>query len=241
MLRFVSVSAAERIHGSRPTSRGRPPAAFLGTGRWGKRRLFPKKGFSRVWNLERVRAGSAGDQCLRRVGHARPPHEQGAVLLRFVSVRVAERIHGSRPTSRGLPPAAFLGTGRWGKRRRFQKRGFPRVWTLERVQAGSAGGQRRWLRIHAPKPHEQGAGVLRFGSDEATVRADGGRGEVKGGWGRRRAPDVRPYVLVLGICEGMEGRRAKGKGTGLWTLGAAQRPVRMPPTAKARPSVDLKT
>ena len=94
----------------------------------------------------------------------------------FVSVPAVERIHGDRPTSRGLPPAAFLGTGRWGKRRRFQKRGFPRVWTLEWVQAGSAGGQRRWLRIHAPKPHEQGAGVLRFGSDEATVRADGGRG-----------------------------------------------------------------
>ena len=183
--------------------------------------------------------GSAGGQRLWRVGHARPPHEQGAVLLRFVSVPAVKRIHGGRPKSRGLPPAAFMGTGRWGKRRRFQKRGFPRVWTLEWVQAGSAGGQRRWLRIHAPKPHEQGAGVLRFGLDEATVRADGGRGEVKGGWGRRRAPDVRPYVL--GICEGMEGRCAKGKGTGLWTLGAAHRPSRMPPTAKARPSVDLKT
>ena len=162
------------------------------------------------------------------------PTSRGADLLRFVSVPAAERIHGSRPTSRGLPPAAFLGTGRWGKRRRFQKRGFPRVWTLEWVQAGSAGGQRRWLRIHAPKPHEQWAGVLRFGLDEATVRADGGRGEVKGGWGRRRAPDVHPYVL--GICEGMEGRCAKGKGTGLWTLGAAHRPSRMPPDRQS-PSV----
>ena len=76
--------------------------------------------------------------------------------------------------------------------------------------------------------------MLRFGLDEATVRADGGRGEVKGGWGRRRAPDVHPYVL--GICEGMEGRCAKGKGTGLWTLGAAHRPSRMPPTAQS-PSV----
>ena len=62
-------------------------------------------------------------------------------------------------------------------------------------------------------------------------------GEVKGGWGRRRAPDVRPYVL--GICEEMEGRCAKGKGIGLG--GRRIGPAACPPTAKARPSVDLKT
>ena len=70
----------------------------------------------------------------------------------------------------------FGGRGDGGKRRLFPKKGFSRVWTLERVRAGSAGGQCLWRRIHAPKANEQGAGVLRFGLDEATVRADGGRG-----------------------------------------------------------------
>ena len=50
----------------------------------------------------------------------------------------------------------FGGRGDGGKRRRFQKRGFPRVWTLEWVQADSAGDQCRWLGVDAPKPHEQG-------------------------------------------------------------------------------------
>ena len=54
MLRFVPVGAVERVHGGRPTSMGRPPAAF-----WGKLLPFPKKGFSRVWTLERVRAEPA--------------------------------------------------------------------------------------------------------------------------------------------------------------------------------------
>ena len=42
------------VDGGRPTSMGRPPAAF-----WGKLLPFPKKGFSRVWTLERVRAEPA--------------------------------------------------------------------------------------------------------------------------------------------------------------------------------------
>ena len=54
MLRFVPVGAVERVHGGRPTSRGLPPAVF-----WGKLLPFPKKGFSRVWTLERVRAEPA--------------------------------------------------------------------------------------------------------------------------------------------------------------------------------------
>ena len=111
---------------------------------------YPKKAFSRVWTLERVRADRAGGQCLRlrvdahppheqgagRAGgqcrwlriHAPKPHEQGAWVLRFVSVPAAERIHGGRPTSRGRPPAAVGGwetgeNGRW-----FPKKGFSRVW-----------------------------------------------------------------------------------------------------------------
>ena len=67
----------------------------------------------------RLRAGSAGGQCLRGGSAASQcrwlevdapkPHEQGAWVLRFVSVPAAERIHGGRPTSRGRPPAAVFG------------------------------------------------------------------------------------------------------------------------------------
>ena len=106
---------------------------------------YPKKAFSRVWTLERVRADRAGGQCLRlrvdahppheqgagRAGgqccwlriHAPKPHEQGAWVLRFVSVPAAERIHGGRPTSRGLPPAAFLGDGGCGKAEAVPQKG----------------------------------------------------------------------------------------------------------------------
>ena len=58
--------------------------------------------------------------------------------------------------------------------------------------AGSAGSQCRWRRVHAPKPHEQGAWVLRFGSVPAVVRIHGGRSKSRGrppaavGNGRRR-------------------------------------------------------
>ena len=41
-LRFVSVPAAERIHGGRPTSRGRPPAAVGGRETGENGRWFPK-------------------------------------------------------------------------------------------------------------------------------------------------------------------------------------------------------
>ena len=59
MLRFGSVGAGMGVDGGRPTSRGLPPAA-LGDEATGKRPPFPKKGFSRVWTLERVRAEPAG-------------------------------------------------------------------------------------------------------------------------------------------------------------------------------------
>ena len=60
-------------------------------------------------------------------------------------------------------------------------------------KAGSAGGQRLRLRVHAPKPHEQGAWALRFSPDGAVVRVDGERPTRRGrspaafwGMGRRR-------------------------------------------------------
>ena len=60
-------------------------------------------------------------------------------------------------------------------------------------KAGSAGGQRLRRRIHAPKPHEQGAWALRFVPDGAMVRVDGERPTSRGrspaafwGMGRRR-------------------------------------------------------
>ena len=59
MLRFVPKGAVKGIDGGRPTSRGLPPAAFWGMGAAGKRLPLPKKGFSRVWTLERVRAEPA--------------------------------------------------------------------------------------------------------------------------------------------------------------------------------------
>ena len=105
VLRFVSDGADVRADGGKSTSRDLPPAAVGETGRRRSRG-----------------AGSAGGQCLRRVGHASPPHEQGADLLRFVSVPAVERIHGGRPTSRGRPPAAVFGTGDGGNRRRSLKR-----------------------------------------------------------------------------------------------------------------------
>ena len=56
----------------------------------------------------------------------------------------------------------------------------------------SVGSQRLRLRVDAPKPHEQGAWVLRFGSVGAVVGADGGRPTRRGlppaafgGMGRR--------------------------------------------------------
>ena len=59
MLRFVPNGAVVGVDGGKPTSRGLPPAA-LGDGGAGKRLPLPKKGFSRVWTLERVRAEPAG-------------------------------------------------------------------------------------------------------------------------------------------------------------------------------------
>ena len=50
--------------------------------------------------------GSAAGQSLRREGHASPPHEQGAGLLRFGSDGAVVRADGDRPTSRGGGSAA---------------------------------------------------------------------------------------------------------------------------------------
>ena len=44
-----------------------------------------------------------------------------------------------KPTSRGLPPAAFWGTERRGKTRPVPQKGFPRDWSLGRVRAEPAG------------------------------------------------------------------------------------------------------
>ena len=51
------------------------------------------------------RGGRAAGQCLWHGGDARPPHEQGAGALRFVSVGAVAEVDGGRPTSRGLPSA----------------------------------------------------------------------------------------------------------------------------------------
>ena len=111
-------------------------------------------------------------------------------MLRFVSVPAVERTHGGRPKSRGRPPAAFWGTGRWGgKRRRFQKRGFPRVWTLEWVRAGSAGGQCLRLGVDAPKPHEQGGRQCR-------------RPVPLARWSRKTAPRAGGGLASFRFCSG---------------------------------------
>ena len=89
----------------------------------GRRGLFPKKGFSRVWTLERVRAGRAGGHCRWLHGDADPPHEQGAGLLRCVPFGAMVRVDGGRPTSRGLPPAVVWGTGDVRKRGLFPQKG----------------------------------------------------------------------------------------------------------------------
>ena len=55
-------------------------------------------------------AGSAGGQRRWREADAHPPHEQGVGVLRFVPVGAVVEVDGGRPTSRGRPSAAFLGT-----------------------------------------------------------------------------------------------------------------------------------
>ena len=87
--------------------------------------------------LERVRADRADGHCRWLHGDADPPYEQGAGLLRCVPFGAMVRVDGGRPTSRGLSPAAFWGTGD-GKTGLFPKKGFSRVWTLERVRAEPA-------------------------------------------------------------------------------------------------------
>ena len=74
------------------------------------------------------------------------PVTNGAGLLRFGSLGAMARVDGGKPTSRGLPPAA-LGTGAAGKQRLpSPKKGFSRVWTLERVRAEPAVLPAGWLR-----------------------------------------------------------------------------------------------
>ena len=63
--------------------------------------------------------GSAASQCRWLGVDAYLPHEQGADRLRFVPLGTVVQIDGDRPTSRGLPPAAFGGMGR----RRFGRVG----------------------------------------------------------------------------------------------------------------------
>ena len=132
-------------------------------------------------------------------------------MLRFGPNGATVRVDGGRPKSRGRPPAAFWGTGRWGERRRFQKRGFPRVWTLEWVQAGSAGGQCRWLGVDAPKPHERGAGsagdqCLRLGVDAPKPHEQGARQCRRPAplarWSRKTAPRAGGGLASFRFCSG---------------------------------------
>ncbi len=96
-------------------------------------------------------------------------------------------------------------------------------------KAGSAGGQRLRRRIHAPKPHEQGAWALRFIPNGANVRVDGGRPTRRGlppaavGDGRRRFGRGR---RGFGECWKCEVRRERGLWyasrfgrCGVWSLG----------------------
>ena len=103
-------------------------------------------------------AGSAGGQCRWLHADAYPPHEQGAGVLRFVPVGAVKRVHGGRPTSRGLPPAAVWETGKRGRWPPFPKKGFSRVWTLERVRAEPAG-------LPAGRQGERAAREERFALD----------------------------------------------------------------------------
>ena len=48
-------------------------------------------------------------------------------MLRFGSDGAMEGVDGGRPTSRGLPPAAFWGDGGCGKTAAVPKKGFSRV------------------------------------------------------------------------------------------------------------------
>ena len=143
---FRFCPAAERVHGRRPTSRGRPPAAFWGDGRRGENgRCFPKRDSQGSGPLSGC---GQSPQCRRPVPLARirrtSAPRAGGGLASFRFCPAAERIHGGRPTSRGRPPAAFWGTGDGGKRTLLPKKGFSRVWTLERVRAEPAGLPAGW-------------------------------------------------------------------------------------------------
>ena len=140
VLRFGSVPAVVRIHGGRPTSRGRPPAAFFGgTGGGAVGCVFTHPSPAR-----------RGRQCRQPAPSA--PYS---------------RAQAPRAGGPAVPAASAFGsvftrpspTSRWG---------------------GRAACQCLWLRVHAPKPHEQGAWVLRFVSDRAVVRTDGERPTSRG-------------------------------------------------------------
>ena len=87
----------------------------------------------------RLRAGSAGGQCLRRRIHAPKPHEQGAWVLRFVPNETVMRADGGRPTSRGRPPAAV-----WGEPHRRGICALRCVFSKTVEWAGGGGVRGRW-------------------------------------------------------------------------------------------------
>ena len=66
-------------------------------------------------------------------------------MLRFGPNGAVEGIDGGKPTSRGLPPAAFEGRER-GKAEAVPKKGFSRDESLERVRAEPAVLPAGWLR-----------------------------------------------------------------------------------------------
>ena len=66
-------------------------------------------------------------------------------MLLFVPNGVVVGVDGGKPTSRGLPPAAFEGRER-GKAEAVPKKGFSRDESLERVRAEPAVPPAGWLR-----------------------------------------------------------------------------------------------
>ena len=114
-------------------------------------------------------AGSAGSQCLRPHGDARPPHEQGAGALRFGSDGAAVGADGGRPTSRGLPPAT-----RWATLPCPGGQGVLPVCVFDAVCPAGKGASELALRILACRGKKQGFGTFRPSRDFPGAPGDGG-------------------------------------------------------------------